>query len=91
MGQAWSELSSMSARKEENQKETFYEELRQFARGLVSFEKIERFSTTDYRHQYATIILNKMSSGVKDDQLKIEQYLNENKRDNWDVSVKLTN
>ena len=91
MGQALSELNSTAKRNKENQKDNFYEELRKSVQNLTSFKKIEHYSTTDYRTQYAVITLNETDPNVKDDQLEIEHFLNENKRDNWNVSIRMIN
>ncbi len=91
MGQLWSIVSEyrqlipgVRGRGEAVKKDDFYPKLRQFVEKLESFQKIDRYCTTDYRMSYATIKLGK----YKDADL-IAEYLNQNSRDNWTVTVEI--
>lgn len=87
MGQLWSAVSEyrqLVSRSKAMQKDDFYPKLHEFVHELPSFQKIERYCTTDYKMSYATIKL-----GSYADADLIAAYLNQNSRDNWTVTVEI--
>lgn len=83
---AISELNKMSVRGEELKKDTFFNELRGFAEKLPSFQDARNYCTTDYVSSFAEIKLK--GSSCDEDEKQILEFLKNNPRDNWDVTIK---
>lgn len=87
MGSAWSEFKNMSNRRLEMEKDDFFPMLDQLTKGLYSFQKLDTYCTTDFRVSYAKIELRGPTSN--EDAKLIHQFLRDNPRDNWNVSVEI--